>query len=168
MSDKRAPASSNYLADVASMFILVAGVFLVGVLLIFLVRVQRGLLGLILAGLAAALVVYWMREIRQMMKKELGPGQTSKKWNYDILEGKDTVTFVADVPGPVEDIKVELREESLTIFGGDSFKKKVSIPKGLSLIDVSYVNGVLNVKLSRLKEAREGGPKRDQLSSRDN
>ncbi|MCL5317852.1 MAG: Hsp20/alpha crystallin family protein [Thaumarchaeota archaeon] len=165
MSDNRAPqASNNYLADVVSMFILVAGVFLVGVLLLFLVKVQRGLLGLILAGLAAALVVYWLREIRQMMKKELGPGQTAKKWNYDILEGKDNVTFVAEVPGPIEDIKVELRDGSLTIFGGDGFKKKVSIPKGLSLIDISYVNGVLNVRLSRAKETREDSPRRDQIS----
>jgi HSP20 family protein len=170
LTDRRAPqaSNSNYLADVASMFILVAGVFLVGVLLLFLVRVQRGLLGLILAGLAAALVVYWMREIRQMMKKELGPGQTAKKWNYDILEGKNIVTFVAEVPGPIENIKVEIREGSLTVFGGEDFKKKVKIPKGLRLFDISYVNGVLNVRLSRATEAGEdSSPKKDQLRYRD-
>ncbi len=156
------------MADIASMFVFVVGLFLIGVLLLFLIRVQRGLFGLILAGVAAALMIYWMREIRQIVKGEFEPMQDSKKkWTYDILEGKDMVTIVADVPGPNENVKVELRKKSLTIFGGQSFKKKVSVPKELSIIDTSYVNGILNVRLSRMKRANEDSSKGDPLRSRD-
>lgn len=156
------------MADIASMFVFVVGLFLIGILLLFLIRVQRGLFGLILAGLAAALMIYWMREIRQIVRGEFEPIQPSKKkWTYDVLEGKDTVTVVAEVPGPAEDVKVELRGRSLAIFGGQSFKKKVSVPKGLTLIDTSYVNGILNVRLSRLRKASEDSPKGDPLRFRD-
>ncbi|MFQ6134335.1 MAG: hypothetical protein ACE5KU_00780 [Nitrososphaerales archaeon] len=152
------------MADIASMFVFVVGLFLIGILLLFLIRVQRGLLGLILAGLAAALMIYWMREIRQIVRGEFEAIQPSKKkWTYDVLEGKDMVTVVAEVPGPAEDVRVELRDRSLAIFGGQSFKKKVSVPKGLTLIDTSYVNGILNVRLSRLRKAGEDSPRGDPL-----
>lgn len=168
MSSDGAPrVRGNYINDIASMFVLVTGVFLIGVLLLFLIRVQRGLLGLILAGLAAALVIYWMREIRQMVKGEFEAAPPAKKWTYDIIEGNDLVTFVAEVPGPTEEVKVELRDKSLAVFGGEGFKKKVAVPKGLILDDTSYVNGILNVRLNRLRGTDEDRAKKDQLRSRD-
>lgn len=152
------------MAEVASMAIFILGLFLIGILLLFLIRVQRGLLGLILAGLAAALTVYWLTEIRRMVKGGSESKPPSKKWTYDIIEGKEAVTVVAEVPGPAENVKVELRGGSLTILGGESFKKKVSVSKDLRLGDSSYVNGVLNVRLKKPRKTAGDGPEGDTLS----
>ena len=156
------------MVDLSSMVVFVVGLFMIGVLLLFLIRAQRGLFGLILAGVAAALMIYWMREIRQMVKGEFGSIQTAKKkWTYDVLEGKDVVTVVAEVPGPAEDVNVQLKVRSLIILGGQSFKKKVSVPKDLTLSDTSYVNGILNVRLNKLRRSSEDSPKGDPLRFRD-
>lgn len=150
------------MADVVSMFISVFGIFLIAVLLIFLVRIQRGLLGIVLAGVSVILIIYWMREIKNVFKGEFQNFQSSKKkWTYDVLEGTDLITVIAEVPGPADLVKIKLNKRSITIFGGDKFQKKISIPKGISLIDKSYVNGILNVRLSKSrnvgKDSSEGG-----------
>jgi HSP20 family protein len=168
MANNPPPQMGNsYMVNVASVFMLVSAVFIIGVLLLFLVRVQRGLLGLVLGGLAAALVIYWMREFRQMVKGEVETAQPTKKWTYDVLEGAETVTFVAEIPGPAEEIRVELRSRSLAVFGGQGFKKKVAVPEGLTLTETSYLNGILNVRMSRHRAANEDGANKDQLPSAD-
>ena len=70
---------SNDLAQIGSMFTLVIGIFLMGLLLLFLIRIQRGLLGLVLAGVAVILMIYWMREIRQLVKKEFQATKPPKR-----------------------------------------------------------------------------------------
>jgi HSP20 family molecular chaperone IbpA len=166
--DNEQRRSPRGMADVASMFISVFGIFLIAVLLIFLVRIQRGLLGIVLAGVAVVLIIYWMREIRNIFRGEFQTFQSSKKkWTYDVLEGTDLITVVAEVPGPSDQVKIKLNKRSITIFGGDKFQKKISIPKGISLIDKSYVNGVLNVRLSKSGGAGEDSAQGDSLSSAD-
>jgi HSP20 family molecular chaperone IbpA len=160
---------SNGLAQVGSMFTLVIGMFLMGLLLLFLIRIQRGLLGLVLAGVATILMIYWMREIRQLVKKEFQATKSPKKtWTCDVFEADTKVTVVAEVPGPVEDIKVNLKTKSLSIIGGGRFKQKVKIPKGLALINTSYLNGILTINLKRLSSMSKNSPERDSLRSKDN
>jgi|TARA_B100001964_G_scaffold26769_1_gene26658 HSP20 family molecular chaperone IbpA len=160
---------SNDLAQIGSMFTLVIGIFLMGLLLLFLIRIQRGLLGLVLAGVAVILMIYWMREIRQLVKKEFQATKPPKKtWTCDVFEADTKVTVVAEVPGPAEDVKVNLKTNSLSIIGGGKFKQKIKISKGLALINTSYLNGVLTVNLKRLSNMNKNSPGRDSLNSKDN
>jgi HSP20 family molecular chaperone IbpA len=168
MVNRRTPTlKKEDLADIASTLVFVAGLFLVGTLLLFLIRVQRGLLGIILAGLAAALMIFWMREIRRLVKGELEPIKSLKKWTYDIFESDDTVTIIAEVPGPAEEVEVKLKTRSLLIFGGQKFKKKVSVPRSLNLIESTYVNGVLNVKMGKTRKEKENISRDDSLKFSD-
>jgi len=160
---------SNDLAQVGSMLALVIGIFLMGLLLLFLIRIQRGLLGIVLAGIAVILMIYWMREIRQIVKVEFGATKSPKKtWTCDVFEADTKVTVIAEVPGPVEDVKVDLKTKSISIIGGGSFKQKVKLPKGLALISTSYLNGILTVNLKRLSNIDKSSAKRDPQTSKDN
>ncbi|MFH1328579.1 MAG: hypothetical protein ABIH76_07060 [Candidatus Bathyarchaeota archaeon] len=143
-------------ADTASFAILAIGIIFITIVLTLIVRVQRGLLGIILAGLAVVLLVYWLREIRKTVNKEwLGaePPSKSQDWAYDIIDGKDDLTVVAEVPGPEDQVKVDLTGQTLEVKGGQNFKKTMKIPKNAGIIKVSYVNRVLNIKLRKLDEA---------------
>lgn len=93
-----------------------------------------------------------MREIRMMILRKPKSKSPSRKWTYDIIEDESVVTIVAEIPGPTECVKVEYKGNLLTLFGGERFKKKVSVQKGLSLSATSYINGILNVKLSKVKK----------------
>ena len=167
--DEMRRIGSNGLAQLGSMFTLVIGIFLMGLLLLFLIRIQRGLLGLVLAGVAVILMIYWMREIRQLVKREFGTEESPKKiWTCDVLESDTKVTVVAEVPGPVEDVKVNLKTKSLSIIGGGRFKQKVKLPKGLTLINTSYLNGILTVNLKRLSSTNKSTTERDHQRYKDN
>ncbi len=160
---------SNDLAQVGSMLALVIGIFLMGLLLLFLIRIQRGLLGIVLAGIAVILMIYWMREIRQIVKAEFGATKSPKKtWTCDVFEADTKVTVIAEVPGPVEDVKVDLKTKSISIIGGGSFKQKVKLPKGLTLISTSYLNGILTVNLKRISSINNSSAERDPQTSKDN
>ncbi|MEK0325432.1 MAG: hypothetical protein QQN63_06980, partial [Nitrosopumilus sp.] len=58
--------------------VLIIGVIVIGVILMLLVRVQRGLLGIILAALASGLLIYWLREVRNIVKKEFSSDGVSR------------------------------------------------------------------------------------------
>ena len=142
----------NELASLISIMFLIIGLLLIGIVILFMVRLQRGLIGLVLAGIAAFLIIYWMKEIRTMILGKPKSKSPSRKWTYDIIEDESVVTIVAEIPGPTECVKVEYKGGLLTLFGGERFKKKVSVQKGLSLSATSYINGILNVKLSKVKK----------------
>lgn len=132
--------------------VLIIGVIVIGVIIMLLVKVQRGLLGIVLAALASGLLIYWLREVRGIVKQEFssdGVTRSKPEWEYDLLEMKDEVTLVADVPGPKEEIKVQLDGEKLEIRGGNNFFKTVTLPKILNILNTNYLNGVLEVKLKR-------------------
>lgn len=67
----------------------------------------------------------------------------------DILEGKDGLTVIAELPGvSEEELEISLEGESLEIDAG-SFKKKVSLPYAPGGIqEKSYKNGILQIKLN--------------------
>jgi HSP20 family molecular chaperone IbpA len=76
------------------------------------------------------------------------PDAPTREPIVDILEGKDGLTVIAELPGVSEDdLKISLEGESLEIDAG-SFNKKVSLPyaaKGIK--EKSYKNGILQIKL---------------------
>lgn len=67
----------------------------------------------------------------------------------DVLEGKEEITVIAELPGvSEEDLKVNLVGNTLEITAGQ-FSKKVSIPRpAKAILEQSYKNGILQVKLS--------------------
>jgi HSP20 family protein len=68
----------------------------------------------------------------------------------DVLDGKDYITVIAELPGIIEeDLKVQLTGESLEINAGQ-FSKTVALPcTPKSIMEKTYKNGILQVKLER-------------------
>ncbi len=66
----------------------------------------------------------------------------------DVLEGKDGITVIAELPGiSEEDLKVDLAGDVLSITAGQ-FSKKVSLPRSAkSILEKSYKNGILQLRL---------------------
>jgi len=137
--------------ETASLTILVIGVLVIGILLVFMIRIQRGLLGVILAGVATALLLYWLREIRRTVKKEwLGETPPSKsEWTYDLVDRGAEIAVIAEVPGPEDQISVKIVDHSLEIRGGENFFQQVKLPKDVEAPETTYNNGVLQVILKR-------------------
>jgi hypothetical protein len=144
----------NDFDDLVSLGALIAGIIILGVFLLVIARLERGLLGVILGALTAALVIYWLRETRAMLKSERSiRRERPSKWNYDMIDSHDEVRLVAEVPGPEELVKVTLSQSVLEIKGGGDFRKNVTLQRPLELVGMTYVNGVLNVRLRKEQSA---------------
>ncbi|MFB3765598.1 MAG: Hsp20/alpha crystallin family protein [Methanotrichaceae archaeon] len=68
----------------------------------------------------------------------------------DVLDEKDGITVIAELPGISEkDLSVKLDGQSLDI-NADHFSKKITLPSpAKSIIERSYKNGILQLKLER-------------------
>ncbi len=68
----------------------------------------------------------------------------------DVLEGKEGITVIAELPGvSEEDLKINLEGSSLEIAAGQ-FSKKISLPSpAKSILEKSYKNGILQLKLEK-------------------
>lgn len=137
--------------ETISLAILLIGVLVVGILMVFIVRVQRGLVGVILAVAAALLLLYWMRELRKTVKEEWLPGAPSSKaeWTYDLVDRGAEIAVIAEVPGPEDQIAVKIIDQTLEIKGGHNFYRQIKLPEDLEGAETTYHNGVLQVILKR-------------------
>ena len=132
--------------------LLVISILVISAALMVIIRIQRGLLGFVLAGVTVLLIAYWLNEIRKTIRSEMTPSiAKSKKWVYDIIDGRDGITFVAEVPGPEDQIRVELKERTLRIRGGQEFVKEVKLPRLAEIVESSYINGILNIRLRKIE-----------------
>jgi HSP20 family protein len=68
----------------------------------------------------------------------------------DVLDGKDYITVIAELPGITEeDLKVQLKGESLELNAG-LFSKTVALPcSPKSIMEKTYKNGILQLKIER-------------------
>ncbi|MEM0440586.1 MAG: hypothetical protein QXF45_05150 [Candidatus Caldarchaeum sp.] len=108
----------------------------------FLVRIQTGLLGLVLGASAVGLAVYWFRALKNSIK--------TSTWDDYLLElhqDGDYLDVTAQVPGPENKVKVELFGKKLVLQGGMGFRRTVKLPFEAILRDLRYANGILNAKL---------------------
>ncbi|MHB8119118.1 MAG: Hsp20/alpha crystallin family protein [Methanothrix sp.] len=66
----------------------------------------------------------------------------------DVMEGKDGITIIAELPGvSEEDLKMNLEGDSLEITAGQ-FSKKIAMPRpAKSIIEKSFKNGILHLTL---------------------
>lgn len=154
--------SKTYLAELLNYVVLIVGILVIGVVLVLLIRVQRGLLGIVLAAIAVGLVVYWMNELRKTVKQEFPIPATpsTTKWSPDIFYRGDEIIVVGRVPGPEEKVRVKFRNGTLEVRGGQNFHESVTLQEHLRVEEVNYTNCVLQVRLikesiSGLKEQEE-------------
>ena len=140
---KKIPGLINFLVILVS---LVIG----GIILIIILRLERGFLGLILGAASIALFVYWVREFKKIINddKQFPSLSNRKKWQYDIFENDNEITIVAEVPGPEKEILIDVINKTVKI-SNENFSEEIKLKKEVSIIEKSYLNGILNLKLKK-------------------
>jgi HSP20 family molecular chaperone IbpA len=116
---------------------------------------SQGSIGFIFLAIASGLMIYWVREVRMMSRseeKKLAKEIEQKGWVYDLIKNKDEMVFVAEVPGPEDQINVKLIEGLLRIKGGQNFAKDVplELTQEMGIADYKYRNGVLTIKIQKV------------------
>lgn len=111
----------------------------------------------ILITAAAGLMVYWVYELRRMSgssEQKTMPKEAAEKkdWVYDLIKSNDEMVFVAEVPGPEDQINVRLSAGILRIKGGQNFAKDVQLDMTaeMGISDYKYRNGVLTIKMQKV------------------
>lgn len=135
--------------NITSIIITIIGLIIIGIITIFLIRFQRGLLGIMLAILTIVLLIFWLKEIQKTIKEGISQFSLKTKWIYDIIDYGTEITIIAEVPGPENKIKVGLINHNLKILGGKGFKKIIKLPEEAEIIEKFYRNGILQVKLKK-------------------
>jgi HSP20 family molecular chaperone IbpA len=115
---------------------------------------SQGSVGFIFLAIASGLMIYWVREVRLMLRsedKKLAK-EIEQNWVYDLIKNKDEVVFVAEVPGPEDQINVKLTEGLLRIKGGQNFARDVplELTQEMGISDYKYRNGVLTIKIKKV------------------
>ena len=115
------------------------------ILFSLMLRLGRGVLGLILIGVIALLGVYWFKEV----KKALKTYRPRIEYPLELVEDGDLLTLTAQVPGPEEEVSIKISDRKLLIRGGRGFKRIVKLPYPVKILKRSYVNGILHLELIR-------------------
>ena len=97
-----------------------------GIILIIILRLERGFLGLILGAASIALFVYWVREFKKIINddKQFPSLSNQKKWQYDIFENDNEITIVAEVPGPEKEILIDVINKTVKI-SNENFSEEI-------------------------------------------
>ncbi len=116
----------------------------------------------ILITVSAGFIVYWVREVRKIsgvpeQKVVMPRDMEQKDWVYDLIKNNDgAVVFVAEVPGPEDQINVRLSSGILKIKGGQNFYKDVQLDTTtasateMGISDYKYRNGVLTIRMQKI------------------
>jgi HSP20 family protein len=116
---------------------------------------SQGSVGFIFLAIASGLMIYWVREVKMMSRseeKKLAKEIEQKDWVYDLIKNNDEMVFVAEVPGPEDQINVKLTEGLLRIKGGQNFARDVPLEmtQEMGISDYKYRNGVLTIKIQKI------------------
>ena len=118
-----------------------------------LARSQGGIEFVFLAA-ASCLMIYWVREVRSMTRSEKAVSREmdQKDWVYDLIKNNNEMVFVAEVPGPEDQINVRLTAGLLHIKGGQNFARDVplELTQEMGISDYKYRNGVLTIKIQKV------------------
>ncbi len=78
--------------------------------------------------------------------------EMEQDWVYDLIKNNDEMIFVAEVPGPEDQINVRLTEGLLRIKGGQNFSREVplELTQEMGIADYKYRNGVLTIKIQKV------------------
>jgi len=128
-----------------------------GAVYIMSLRSDAGFVSFILIGVTAAIMIYWVRVLKKMTK-DTQPQYTTKEsdtknWVYDLIKGDQELVFVAEVPGPEDQVTVRLIDGILYIRGSSKFSKEVPIEAtpDMGIHDFKYRNGVLTLRIKKLE-----------------
>lgn len=127
-----------------------------GVMYVMVIRTNYGYAGFILLAVASLLMIYWVRELKKMARTEeprTMPREVEQKtWVYDLIKGDQELVFVAEVPGPEDQVTVRLINGILYIRGGQGFARDVQldVTEDMGIAEFRYRNGVLTLKIRRV------------------
>ena len=103
-------------------------------------------------------MIYWVRVLKKMTTENNVPQYTpkeadTKNWVYDLIKGEKEIIFVAEVPGPEDQVTVRLIDGILYVRGSGHFSKEVPIETtpDMGIHDFKYRNGVLTLKIRKLE-----------------
>ena len=128
-----------------------------GVVYVLSMRASEGYVSFILIGVTAVVMIYWVRVLKRMTKDsqpQYTPKEVdSKNWVYDLIKGEKEIVFVAEVPGPEDQVTVRLIDGILYIRGSGHFSKEVPMETtpDMGIHDFKYRNGVLTLKIRKLE-----------------
>lgn len=120
---------------------------------------SQGSIGFLFLAVASGLMIYWVREIKLMARSEeqmmmlRGEAEQQKDWVYDLIkDNNDEMVFVAEVPGPEDQINVRLTNGLLRIKGGQNFARDVplELSQEMGISDYKYRNGVLTIRIQKV------------------
>ena len=116
---------------------------------------SQGGVGFIFLAAASGLMIYWVREVRLMARsdeRKMAKEIEQKDWVYDLIKDNDEMVFVAEVPGPEDQISVRLTGGLLRIKGGQNFTRDVplELTQEMGISDYKYRNGVLTIKIQKI------------------
>jgi HSP20 family molecular chaperone IbpA len=129
-------------------------ILLIGIMFVVFARSQEGA-GFIFLAVASGLMIYWVREVRLMTRSEeramVKEMEQKNDWVYDLIKSNDEMLFVAEVPGPEEQINVRLINGLLHVKGGQNFAKDIplELTKDMGISYYKYRNGVLTINIQR-------------------
>jgi len=101
-------------------------------------------------------MIYWVRELKRTVKHEDSkplPGDVdTKDWVYDLIKNKNEMVFVAEVPGPEEQIDIRLTIGTLHVKSGQNFAKTIplDLTEEMNISDFKYRNGILTIKINKV------------------
>lgn len=123
---------------------------------ILITHMSQSYSGFILVSIASALMIYWVRQLKQTLKDEesyLPSGEIEQKnWVYDLMKSKNEMVFVAEVPGPEDQIDVRLTIGTLHVKSGRNFEKSIPLDlnEEMNISDLKYKNGILTIKINKV------------------
>jgi len=119
------------------------------------IRFQRGLLGLVFAGLAVGLGVYWMSyALRSIRTRRIDNITPPEDWKPDIIDMNDQLLVVGKVRLQDEGMKISVVDRLLLVEAGDGFKGRVVLPTKAEASSFTYRNGILEVRLTKTQSAK--------------
>jgi len=126
-----------------------------GVIYILITHISQGYAGFILVSIASVLMIYWVRQLKRNIKDDesyaLSGELEQKDWVYDLMKNKNEMVFVAEVPGPEEQIDVRLTVGTLHVKSGQHFEKSIplDLDEEMNISDLKYRNGILTIKINK-------------------
>ena len=131
-------------------------VLFLGVMYFVVIRTEHSYAGFLILAVASLFMIYWARELKKMARMEesrITPKEIEEKtWVFDLIKGDQELVFVADVPGPEDQVTVRLINGVLYIRGGQGFAKDVQldVTEDMGIVEFRYRNGVLTLKIRRI------------------
>jgi len=137
-------------------FVPMLSLLFLGAMYILITRINHSYSCFLLVSVASVLMIYWVRELKRIAKDEDSkplPGEIDPKdWVYDLIKNKNEMVFVAEVPGPEEQIDVSLTIGTLHVKSGQNFAKTIPLDlnEEMNISDFKYRNGILTIRINKV------------------